>query len=181
MLLSMFALSFLSILAQSTQTERNLIQRYYSGFVSEFGALDTLTVKASYSSDNKLYVISAHILNSNKSFLLKVDEKTDVTTYKKYLFETDLPKNLGSDSSTANGFAYVKSLDSDDNGYQVDVVRGVRTYTDGDGTEAGKSPLTDCIKRKIREMNWVEFAFFIAGEPESVGVLILICAWDVYH
>ena len=179
--LSILAFSFTSIFAQSTQKERDLIQYHYSGFVSDFGGLDTLSIKAVYNSDNKLYVISSKILNSNKSFLLKVDETNDVTTYMKYLFETDLPKNLtASDSATTNGFMLIKSLDSD-NYFTVYFKNGVRTFSEDEIiTERAASPLIDCIKRVLRGMNFGQWCIVIATQPESMAGIILECAINVY-
>jgi hypothetical protein len=186
----------------SNETEyQKIMQQQFESFSKRIGDVDLSTIKYAYNGDSKLYILTALVKGSeDKKYILYVDKRESSSVkYKKFIFESNIPsKILPENEKLFNGFAQFTSLDKSEVGIRVEFINGLKTvrefnaksYTNVRILETNEleennestfgSPLTDCIKRVLRNMSIGEWVLFIATEPESVAGLILACAIDVY-
>lgn len=174
-------MSFISLFAQSTQTERDLIRFEYRNFENTYGSLDTSTIKAHYDTSGN-FVISSKIIRSLKSFIVKGKQTDNLysvgSTNSKYLVDTNIPANAYQiDSTTTTGFVKIQTLDNVTNDNTVEITNGIRT--DVVGNLAGRSsPMGNCITNHLHAYNWIQWIEYAVGMPESTAFLILECVWE---
>ena len=178
--------------------EQKIMKQQLSLMEGINGEIDLNSVQTAKRGNSKQFVISAQVKgNKNKKYVLYVDKMDkSVTKYSKFLFESDVPSTLiNKNENYFNGFVQLTSLETDESSIRIEFANGIKTikeskennlnainsslsrHFDNKSLKYAASPLTDCIKRILRDMSLGEWVIFIATEPESMAGLIL--AWRV--
>jgi len=175
------------------------IQSAFSSFKQTIGDIDLSTVKTTFGSDPKLYVISALIKGlTTKRFFLKVDERASgAPDLQRFLFESNVPSDLKKEeyqSLNGNGFLQISSLDINST-YRIEYSNGkcvqnkiqpgslttIPNFVDPVikyPTPVG-DPIGNCIKKALDALSFGEMLIFIVTMPDSMGLLIIACTITV--